>query len=89
MPTSRLFESNRFKSLESAIVKLLNSEPYFLTTATQGSTRAAGDAIQSILADRLGELLGDLVKDTLLPSRGEQWLTSPSVTLMAISMWWM
>ncbi len=60
MARSRLFHSDEYKSVESAIVELLNEQPDFLSARTASSTRAVGDAIQDILSDELRPLLGDL-----------------------------
>lgn len=57
---SRIFYSNRFKTIEKAIVKLLNSQPGFLSAQTASSPRAVGDAIQKILSDNFETILGDL-----------------------------
>jgi hypothetical protein len=57
---SRIFYSNRFKTIEKAIVKLLNSQPDFLSAQTASSPRAVGDAVQKILSDNFETILGDL-----------------------------
>lgn len=60
MNKSRIFYAERYKSIEKAIVHLLNSQPDFLSPRTAPSTRAAGDAIQAILSEQFESLLGDL-----------------------------
>lgn len=50
------------KELESNILKLLNKEKDFLTKRTQ-STRAIGDALESIIQDKLPSLLAGEIKD--------------------------
>lgn len=60
MKKSQLFYTNKYKAIERAIVALLNEEPDFLSARTAISTRAVGDAIQSILSERFEGLLGDL-----------------------------
>jgi hypothetical protein len=57
---SQIFHTPRYKTIERAIIKRLNSEPDFLSSRTALSTRAAGDAIQAILSQSFEEILGDL-----------------------------
>jgi hypothetical protein len=57
---SQIFYTSKFKRIEKAIVKLLNSQPDFLSARTLASTRAVGDAIQAILSEQFASLLGDL-----------------------------
>ena len=63
MTHSRIFHTDAYKSIESAIAELLNAQPDFLSARTAASTRAAGDAIQDILSERFQALLGDLCVD--------------------------
>lgn len=60
MRKSHIFYTEKYKTIEKAIVKLLNSQPDFLSTQTAVSTRAVGDAIQAILSEQFQSLLGDL-----------------------------
>lgn len=60
---SKIFSTARFKSIEKALVKLLNAQPDFLSAHTATSPRATGDAIQSVLAERFQSLLGDSVAE--------------------------
>lgn len=60
MTRSRIFHTNRYKSIEKAIVKTINSQPDFLSARTASSTRAVGDAIQSILSEKFQAILGSL-----------------------------
>lgn len=60
MRKSQIFYTNKYKAIERAIVTLLNSQPDFLSTRTAVSTRAVGDAIQTILSEQFKSLLGDL-----------------------------
>jgi hypothetical protein len=60
---SKLFTEAYRHSVEDSILTLLLNEPYFLTDATASSPRAAGDAIQSILSEKLLATLGDSVSD--------------------------
>ena len=63
MSKSQIFHGGRFKTIERAIVKLLNSQPDFLSVRTAASTRAVGDAIQTILSEHFQSLLGKLCVD--------------------------
>ncbi len=63
MNASRIFHSNKYKDIEKAIIKLLNSQPDFLSSRTVSSTRAVGDAIQAVLSENFGALLGNLVAE--------------------------
>ncbi len=60
---SRIFCTNRYKSIEKGIVRLLNSQPEFLSARTAASPRAVGDAIQTILSENFQSLLGGLCAD--------------------------
>lgn len=42
---SQIFHTGKYKQIERAIVRLLNSQPDFLSARSASSTRAAGDAI--------------------------------------------
>jgi hypothetical protein len=57
---SRIFYTSKYKVIELEIAELLNSQPDYLSTRTATSTRAAGDAIQSILSEQFRSVLGDL-----------------------------
>lgn len=63
MSKSQIFYTNKWKEIEREIVMLLNSQPNFLSTRTAVSTRAVGDAIQTILSEQFRSLLGDLCAD--------------------------
>jgi hypothetical protein len=60
MSKSQIFYTNKYKAIERAIVTLVNSQPDFLSARTAVSTRAVGDAIQTILSEQFQSLLGDL-----------------------------
>ena len=60
MTKSRIFHTAEYKTIESSIVEMLNSQPDFLSARTVESTRAVGDAIQEILSEGFESLLGDL-----------------------------
>jgi hypothetical protein len=59
MRKSRIFYTDKYKKIQREIVTLLNSQPDFLSSRTAASTRAAGDAIQTILSEQFQSLLGD------------------------------
>src|ERR1041385_5891584 len=58
---SPLFEPKTRERIERRVRELLNERSDFLSADTAESTRAAGDAIQSIIEDNFAEILGDLV----------------------------
>lgn len=60
MKHSKIFYSNAYKKIETDIADFINSYRDFMSATTASSTRAAGDAIQSVLADNFDDLLGDL-----------------------------
>lgn len=60
---SRIFSSQAYISIERETLALLNTESDFLSPNTLGSTRAAGDAIQDILALRFESILGNWVSE--------------------------
>lgn len=60
---SRLFYGGHYRRIQEEIKKLLNSQPEFLSPRTASSTRATGDAIQDILADKFQALLGPVCKE--------------------------
>jgi hypothetical protein len=58
---SPLFEPKTRERIEHKVLGVLNAHADFLSADTVESTRAAGDAIQSIIEDNFAEILGDLV----------------------------
>ena len=60
---SRIFSGQAFVAIERETLDLLNAQSDFLTPSTLESTRAAGDAIQDILARNLDAVLGDWVSE--------------------------
>lgn len=56
---SPIFTSGAHKIIEEKVLRLLNQRADFLSEDTAGSTRAAGDAIQSIIEDNFEEILGE------------------------------
>ena len=59
MKRSEIFDTDAYKKMEKKIIDLINSRPDFMSKTTASSPRAAGDAIQSILADNFEDILGD------------------------------
>jgi len=79
MSKSQIFYTDKYKAIEKAIVKLLNAQPDFLSAQTAASTRAVGDAIQTILSDLTSvERLARFYQDDLCT--GQKFITdcSPS-----------
>ena len=56
---SQLFSPSIRSVIEDKVLKLLNQQADFLSADTAESTRAAGDAIQSIIEDHFEEILGE------------------------------
>lgn len=63
MKKSKIFFQDHYKEIEKSIVKFLNGQPEFLSSRTAQSPRAVGDAIENILVEHFGTILGDLVKE--------------------------
>ena len=63
MTKSQIFHSDKFKGIESQIVKLVNAHPEFLSPQTALSTRAVGDALETIVSENFQSILGDLCKE--------------------------
>src|SRR5208282_6671063 len=55
---SPIFTSGAYKTIEKKVLRLLNKRADFLSADTAESTRAAGDAIPSIIEDNFEEILG-------------------------------
>jgi hypothetical protein len=56
---SRLFHSNDYKAIQDKVRDLINSSPNFLSKNTAQSPRAAGDAIENVVASSFDKILGD------------------------------
>lgn len=54
---SALFDANKYEAVQIKIKDFLNSQQDFLSAHTVASTRAVGDAVQTLLADNLEALL--------------------------------
>ena len=61
MVKSKLFYTEAFRSIEERIASFLNSEADFLSARTAASTRAAGDAIQNLIAENFESIGGNQV----------------------------
>ncbi|MCX6841553.1 MAG: hypothetical protein NTX53_04625 [candidate division WOR-3 bacterium] len=59
MERSKVFAPQEHRRIEKAVVEMLNLQPDFLSARTAESTRAVGDAIQSILSEHFQSLLGE------------------------------
>jgi len=60
---SPIFYTNVYKDIEMGVQELLNSHEEFLSPSTARSTRAVGDAIESILGDSFETILGAWCKE--------------------------
>lgn len=60
---SQIFYTDAYKDIQLRVQELLNSHEEFLSPSTARSTRAVGDAIESILGGSLDIILGDLCKE--------------------------
>ncbi|MEW6027604.1 MAG: hypothetical protein AB1599_09970 [Planctomycetota bacterium] len=56
---SRIFHTGQYKKTEKDILKLINSQPDFLSARTASSPRAVGDAVEDIVSDNFQKVLGD------------------------------
>jgi hypothetical protein len=56
---SPIFTSGAHEIIQDKVLKLLNQHADFLSEDTAGSTRAAGDAIQSVIEDNFEKILGE------------------------------
>jgi len=63
MKRSSIFFSGHYKDIEKQILQLLNNQPEFLSVRTAQSPRAVGDAIENILVENFGKILGTFVKE--------------------------
>ena len=63
MPKSKIFYTDVYKELEKKIKIFLNKQTDFLSPRTVNSPRAVGDAIENILVENFGTILGDLSKE--------------------------
>ncbi|MGB2986620.1 MAG: hypothetical protein WBE26_12145 [Phycisphaerae bacterium] len=60
---SQIFYTDDHKQIESSIKDFLNAQDDFLSPSTAHSTRAAGDAIEGILAEHFSSLLGNRCRE--------------------------
>jgi hypothetical protein len=56
---SRIFSTDRYREIAKRTKGFLNGHEDFLSSSTARSTRAAGDAIESILGEHLREIVGE------------------------------
>lgn len=63
MIKSNVFYSDYYKDLERKIKKFLNEQTDYLSPRTINSPRAVGDAIENVLVENFGKILGDTAKD--------------------------
>ena len=63
MQKSKIFYTETYKELEKKIADFLNKQTDFLSPRTIDSPRAVGDAIEGILVENFGTILGDLAKE--------------------------
>lgn len=62
-PRSKIFHTDAYKEIERAIKDFLTRQTDFMTPATINSPRAVGDAIERLLVDNFGEIIGDFAKE--------------------------
>jgi hypothetical protein len=60
---SSFFYDRHYELVAERIKQYINSAPVFLSSQTAGSTRAAGDAIQSLIAEKFDRFLGEWCKE--------------------------
>jgi hypothetical protein len=60
---SSFFYDRHYELVSERIKQYINSAPVFLSSQTAGSTRAAGDAIQSLIAEKFDTFLGEWCKE--------------------------
>ncbi|MBM3855622.1 MAG: hypothetical protein FJ399_21130, partial [Verrucomicrobia bacterium] len=60
---SPLFVGKARRKLEKQVIDVLNERADLLSEATAESTRAAGDAIESIIKESFAIILGDLCSE--------------------------
>ena len=63
MQKSKIFYTDTYKELEKKIADFLNKQTDFLSPRTIDSPQAVGDAIEGILVENFGTILGDLAKE--------------------------
>lgn len=63
MQKSKIFYTDTYEGLEKKIFDFLHEQTDFLSPRTINSPRAVGDAIENILVEKFGTILGDLAKE--------------------------
>ena len=56
---SRLFHLKEYTAIQERVRDLINSSPDFLSSNTAQSPRAAGDAIENLIAASFGQILDE------------------------------
>ncbi len=56
---SAIFTSDKYKAIAERVKDFLNNQSDFLSPSTANSPRAFGDALQNILEEKFGDILGD------------------------------
>lgn len=59
MSRSRFYYDGHYLKVAEQIKEHINSSPEFLSQYTSGSTRAAGDALEALIAEKFDTFLGD------------------------------
>ena len=62
MVKNHIFYTDIRPAVETSIVEVLNAQPEYLSMITASSPRAVGDAIQTILSENFGNILGNVAK---------------------------
>lgn len=60
---SSIFYTDKSKKIAEKIKAFLNNQKDFLSTRTQNSPRAIGDAIENIIVENFEKMLGDLINE--------------------------
>lgn len=63
MQKSKIFYTGAYKQVEKKITGFLNAQADFLSPRTINSPRAVGDAVENILVENFGAILGDLSEE--------------------------
>ena len=60
---SAIFYSDAYRNIETKVKNFINEHPAFLSARSMDSPRAVGDAIESVVRDEFGQILGDLSQE--------------------------
>lgn len=61
--SSLIFFSDKYIEIQDSVEKFLNTSPDFMSKGTAQSTRAVGDAIESLLSNNFEGILGDVCSE--------------------------